>query len=173
MTINRIIYTLFLGILVALFVGLGIAAFYPSPVAPEYPRELEYPPVVSRSDQPAVPVATPETKEMAEMREAYQKQSDTYFKETMPQYNKRVSIAALVAAIIILVLSVSVIRRFDIISDGLLLGGVFTLVYSIIRGFMSDNNTVALFTVTTVGLVVAVVVGYLKFIHPEKEKSAK
>jgi hypothetical protein len=91
----------------------------------------------------------------------------------MPQYNKRVSIISLIAAIIILIVSVTAVRRFDVLSDGLLLGGVFTLIYSIIRGFMSDNNTVALFTVTAVGLIVAVVIGYLKFIHPEKQKTAK
>ena len=35
--ILKIIYTLFLALLVALFVGLGIDAFYPGPVMPEEP----------------------------------------------------------------------------------------------------------------------------------------
>ena len=37
----KIIYTLFLGLLVALFVGLGIDAFYPGPKAPDYPVMLD------------------------------------------------------------------------------------------------------------------------------------
>ncbi len=55
----------------------------------------------------------------------------------------------------------------SIISDGLLLGGVFTLGYSIIRGFAGDDDKFRFFVVI-VGLVVTVVLGDLKFIRDEE-----
>ncbi len=57
-----------------------------------------------------------------------------------------------------------------IISDGLLLGGVFTLGYSIILSFADDDDKFRFFVVI-VGLVVTVVLGYLKFIR-DQERAA-
>jgi hypothetical protein len=49
------------------------------------------------------------------------------------------------------------------IADGILLGGVFTTIYGIIRGLMSEDTKFR-FIIVTVGLIIALVLGYIKFI---------
>lgn len=160
----KFIYTLFLGILFALFVGLGIAAFYPAPAAPDFPED----PAAKSIDPSATYSPSPE---IIEKRNEYERQSQEYSKNIYPRYNRNVSIAAVIVAVLALIVSLLMQRKIDLISDGLLLGGVILLGYSIIRGFMASDNVLVLFLVTAVGLVAAVTVGYIKFVRAhEKSK---
>jgi hypothetical protein len=154
--IIKLIYTLFLAILVALFVGLGISAFYPAPKSPEYPIELqlaEKGPNCSLSE---------ETK-TAQIN--FDKETKIY-NEASNIYNRNVSIISLIAAIIILVLSLTLLAKINMIADGILLGGVFAAAYSIIRGVMSENTQFR-FLIVVIGLVIALTLGYIKFIRPK------
>lgn len=149
--IIKIIYTLFLGLLIALFVGLGIDAFYPGEKEPQYPIELE--------------TVGPQEKESAEqkvVRVEYEKQQRDW-QERSKGYNRNVSIISIIAAIIILVASLTFLEKIKMIADGILLGGVFTTAYSIIRGLMSEDSRFR-FLIVTVGLIIALVLGYIKFI---------
>lgn len=150
----KLIYTLFLALLVVLFVGLGIDAFYPGPEMPNYPIELEM----------AKPNC-PETAEMKTIREDYTQAQKIYMEELKP-YNRNVSIISLIAAIIILVLSLTLLAKINMIADGILLGGVFATAYSIIRGVMSENSQFR-FIIVVIGLVIALTLGYIKFIRPK------
>jgi len=156
--IIKIIYTIFLGILLALFVGLGIDAFYPGPREPEYPVELQV-------EKPTIQMDGED--ELKTVREDYTKKTNE-FREKSKIYNRNVSIISLMAAIVLLILSLTYLSKIQIIADGLLLGGVFTVIYSIIRGLMSENSQFR-FIVVTAGLVIALVLGYLKFIKKEKK----
>ncbi len=153
----KIMYTIFLGLLVALFVGLGIAAFYPAPKMPEYPVELQSAPTFNGTE----PEATRKT------RAEYDKQQKD-FEKAAAAYNRTVSIISIITAVIILVLSFVVAKNVALIADGLLLGGVLTLLYGIVRGFMGEDSMYR-FLATAIGLVIALIVGWQKF-HPEKEK---
>lgn len=160
----RAIYTLFIGILLALFVGLGIAAFYEKPKQPEY---LTTPPVT----KPIMPGSTDSAQlQMEEQKhqEEYNKQWKAY-QEKEQNYSKNVSIISLVAAIIILIISLTLFKNLLLISDGLLLGGVFTLMYSIVRGFETDNNKFR-FIIVSIGLIISLILGYIKFIKPASKK---
>lgn len=152
----KFIYTLFLAILVALFVGLGIDAFYQGPKAPEYPTELNY------AKEPGDFTLEQRTAEME-----YEKAMKNYMEESKP-YNRNVSVISLIAAILILILSLSFFTKIKMIADGILLGGVFTAMYSIIRGMESDSPQFR-FLIVIIGLAIALVLGYAKFIRP-KEK---
>jgi uncharacterized membrane protein len=152
----KIIYTLFLALIVALFVGLGIDAFYPGPKAPEYPIELEKPYETGHQET--------EQEEQARL-EYFEKQKQ--FQEESKVYNRNVSIIAIIFAIAILVVSLTFLAKIKMIADGILLGGVFTTVYAIIRGLMSEDSKFR-FLVVTVGLVIALFLGYLKFVKNKK-----
>jgi len=155
----KFIYTLFLALLVALFVGLGISAFYPGPKEPDYPIALE-------AEKPGCE----DTAELKTIREKYNLEQRE-FERSLKNYSKNVSIIALCAAILILVASLALISKINMIADGVLLGGVFTATYSIVRGFMSENSKFR-FLVVTVGLLIAFILGYIKFIQPiEKKKN--
>jgi len=89
------------------------------------------------------------------------------FTEENKIYSRNVSIISLIAAIIILILSLTLLNKIEMIADGLLLGGVFTTLYSIMRGLMSENSQFRFFIVT-IGLIIAFVLGYIKFIREKK-----
>lgn len=153
----KLVYTLFIGILLATFVGVGIAAFYEAPKHPEYPIELETAPRPING-------TVEETPEQRQKREQYL-QASKDFRMQEEQYNKNVSIIVLVSAIVLLVLSLTFFKKLAVIADGLLLGASLTLIYSIIRGFMGGDN-IFRFLVVTVGLVIALFLGYWKFVKP-------
>jgi len=149
------IYTIFLALLIALFVGLGIDTFYPGPKAPQYPIELDQ-----------VKPGCEETIEQQTLRKEFN-QAQSQFLEEFKPYSRNVSIISLVASIIVLVLSLTLLVKIKMIADGILLGGVFVTAYSIIRGFMSESSEFR-FLIITIGLIIALTLGYIKFIRPRK-----
>ena len=60
-------------------------------------------------------------------------------------------------------------KHLLVIADGAMIGGIFTLLYSIIRGFQADDAQFR-FVLVTVGLIIALVLGYLKFIRPDGKR---
>jgi hypothetical protein len=150
--ILKLVYTFFIGILVAIFVGVGIATFYPAPPAPQWPIELN-----TLSKQPSV--------EEEQVQKAYDKKMQAYQEESKP-YNQNVSIITLFASVILLSLSIALEKKIKIIADGIMLGGLFTLLYSIGRGFASEN-TKYVFIAVTIGLAVALYLGYHKFVKTD------
>ncbi len=151
--ILKIIYTVFLALMVALFVGLGIDVFFPGPSEPEYPLELE------KFD--------PSSREATDLRVEFEKKQ-RQFEKDFKAYNRKVSIISLTAAILILISSLTFLSKTRIIAEGVLLGGVFVTCYAIIRGMMTDDSRFR-FLVVTFGLLIAMILGYLKFIKPKQE----
>lgn len=149
------IYTIFLALLIALFVGLGIDTFYPGPESPQYPIELD-----------EERVGCEKTVEQQTLRKEFNQDQNQFLEEFKP-YSRNVSIISLVASIIILILSLTLLAKIKMIADGILLGGIFVTAYSIIRGFMSDSSEFR-FLIITIGLIIALVLGYIKFIRPKK-----
>lgn len=153
-----VLYKLFLAVMISLFIGFGISVFYPAPKAPEYPSALEKTgPSDLTEDQKK------EEREFAQRMDDYQKK--------FQDYNKNVSVIIIALSVLLLVISLSMLLSVDIFGDGVLLAGVFTLLYGMIRGIMSNNNQFQ-FIVVTIGLVLALVLGYYKFIRSDK-KTAK
>lgn len=153
----KLIYTLFLALLVALFVGLGIDAFYPGPKAPDYPIILD-----------TAKPGCEEDMEIKSVREKFSRETAEYNQQSKP-YNRNVSIISLAFAVIILIVSLTFLSKIKMIADGVLLGGVFTTAYSIIQGLMSQDSKFR-FIVVTSGLIIALVLGYIKFIRPKKNE---
>jgi len=153
----KIVYTFFIGVLLAIFVGVGIAAFYPEPKHPETPTLLRlYKLPTDPSRDPAI------SAQLQKEQEAFDEVSKTY-EEKMEKYNRNVSIIALVAAILILIISLMLFRKLLVIADGLLLGGVVTLLYSVVRVFGSGDDKLR-FLIVSVGLGISLILGYLKFV---------
>lgn len=160
--IVRWLYSIFLAALLVTFVGVGIAAFYKGPKPPEYPIAVK-----SLESQP---VTSPSAQTIAQNQEYDKKQKEYIDKNE--KYNKNVSTIAIVSALIILVTSISLAGKILYLSDGLLLGGVLTLGYAIIRGFGSGDEMFR-FVVVTIGLIVVVFFGYWKFVRNFKPSSKK
>lgn len=144
----KVIYVLFLGLILTIAVGVGIAAFYPEPEAPSYPNTTGQ----SSAEQQAA-------------QQKYDEQLSEH-SESMSQYNRNVSLIVLGFALVFLILGLTLQAKADVLADGLLLGGLLTLLYSVIRGFNTDDTKYT-FVLVTVGLGVALVLGYLKFVRPQ------
>jgi hypothetical protein len=158
----KVIYAFFVGLLLAVFVGVGVSAFYPSPEPPKHPELLQ----TYGKDVP------PEQNEaQADAQRQYDREYEAY-REVSARYNRNVSIAVLIAAILFVSFSLVFARKIQVIADGILLGGIFTLLYSIGRSFEADDTKYT-FVVVSIGLVVALFLGYLRFIKPQEESEAK
>lgn len=153
----KVIYTFLVGIFVAVFVGVGIAAFYPEPKSPEYPSIMKYGCVDINKENGLTAEDKAKIEKYDQEQKDYQAQSQ--------KYNRNVSVMALVASIIIVIASLTLFKKILFIADGVLLGGVLTLLYSVIRGFGTEDNMFR-FIVVSIGLFVSLFLGYVKFIHP-------
>lgn len=151
-----VVYKVFVGLLLAAFVGVGIAAFAPEPRFPE----------------PPIPMMRPGA--AAELSPETQRELDEYqrvsreFRVELGVYNRNVSALSAAAAIVMLALSLTMLRRIDLFSDGFLLGGILTFGYSILRGFVAEDNMFR-FVVVSIGLLIALGLGYVRFIRPAGE----
>jgi hypothetical protein len=157
----KYLYTIFIAILFTLFVGVGISAFYTAPKAPEYPTPLSYP-------QSPDKMTASNSALIQRDQEKYDKAFKQYTKDSQI-YQRNVSITALIAAIIMVVLGLTLFSQLTIIPDSLLLGGMFTLIYSIVRGFASEDEKFR-FIVISVSLLIVLFLTYKKFITSPGKK---
>lgn len=149
----RTVYTFFTGVLIATFIGVGVAAFYPAPTPPEYPTEIEY-------RDPA----KEETSEQRELRKAHDAALKAH-QEAYQAYARNASMIVLGCAVALVALGIIFASRLQILADGTLLGGLLSLLYSVILGFATQDNRYR-FIVVAAGLMVALVLGYLYFVRP-------
>lgn len=158
----KLVYTFFLGILLAFFIGIGVNTFYAPPKAPEFPVALN---TYGKESQL--------TTEQIAIEKEYNQKSEQHNKDLKP-YNRNVSIIVLAAAVILLVISILYENRIRIMADGVMLGGLFTLLYSLGRGVASEDSKYV-FAVVSIGLAVVLYLGYHRFVreHPSTAKPSK
>lgn len=152
-TVFKLIYTFILGVVFALFLGVGVAAFY------EPPKEPEYPMVTSVYKQSTVPTA--ESKSDVDKQQQFEKDMRAY-QEFRQGYERNVSVILLILAIITIAIGLVFSRQIGFLSDGILLGGLFTLVHALIRGFAAEDSKY-LFAAASVAVVVVLYLGYRRF----------
>ena len=160
--VMKLIYTFLIGIFMAVFVGVGVAAFYPEPKYPQPPLAMKF----SSPDAYQTDDSTDSAKWRAEMEE-FDKQEKKYQTESQ-EYCRNVSIVVIAIAIAIVVVSLTVFQKILIIADGLLLGGLLTLIYGVMRGFGAEDNMFR-FVVVSIGLFISLFLGYWKFSQPVKK----
>ena len=145
----KIIFTLFIGVMVALFVGLGIEAFYPSPVYPDIVWE----------------------ENMTDEQTAAIQAAEAAYQEAVRVRNQIVSIVVTAIAVLIMVASMFLEKRNLTLTNGLLLGGLFSLIYGSTVGFSAGSAMVTFITVG-VGLAAVIVVGIRRFSPTREAKEA-
>jgi len=155
------LYTVFLGVLIALFVGVGISTFYTGPEEVTYPTESAE---IAPSGQ---------TQKERDIQARYDRDYEAYNNE-YEDYSRNVSIVALITAVLLIVIGIVFEVRLASLASGILLGGIFTLLYSIGRGFAAEDSRYV-FMVLTASLVIVFYLGYRRFIvvAPSKNKSKK
>ena len=151
------LYIVFLGILIAVFVGVGINTFYESP---KYPMSTAQ--YMTKQEN----LALDEEARVQEMQEseAYQKKRITY--------ERNVSIILISFAVLLVAGSIALENKETILGNGIMLGGLFTLIHSIIRASES-NNSKYMFATTTIGLAIVVYIGYRYFSVKKTQETSR
>ncbi len=127
-----------LQLIYSFFLGLAVVGFVGIGLDTFYPNP-EYPQGGYSGHSPA--------------EEAYQQAYESWSLIT--------SIILLVVATVILVVGLALGERLVVLANGLLLGGLFTMVYAVGRSIGTDS--VLRFVVITVALLVTIGVGWFKF----------
>lgn len=158
-TLLRFLFIIFIGILTALFVGVAIDTFYAPPKSPEYKCGMMKP-VISdiRKDGPT-------KAELDEMEKCNLEMNDLSerYRETRKIYSRNVAAMAIIAAAIIVLAGLFFFYKMEILADGLLLGGIGSLVYGLINSFQSDQSMVR-FISASASLAIVIAAGYFRFI---------
>ena len=158
------IFSFFLGLMVLAFIGVGVNTFYPSPTSQNEKAQL----AISRQidsinaanqNKSLDASAQAQIKQLQDQQNALQDKIDAAMKD----WARNTSIVLVLFAT--LVMGVSLVRsdQLRVLSNGLLLGGLFTMLYGTGWVIFSGNST-ARFVVIAFALLVAIGLGYVKFV---------
>jgi len=159
------IFSFFLGLMVLAFIGVGVNTFYPSPTSQNekaqtaISRQID---AINAANQNKSLDATAQAqiKKLQDQQNALQDKIDAAMKD----WARNTSIVLVLFAT--LVMGVSLVRseQLRVLSNGLLLGGLFTMLYGTGWVIFSGNST-ARFVVIAFALLVAMGLGYVKFVR--------
>lgn len=161
----QLIFSFFLGILLVVFVGVGVWTFYPEPYRSTAPEQKELDRLYRElSDIEGKEAPTPSERaeierlrtRMDEINQAMQKQRDRWAVNT--------SIILLGFATLLMAISLLLPEHMKVFSNGILLGGVFTVLYGTGWSFAGQEAR-ARFYVVLAALVLSLAFGYLRFIR--------
>lgn len=164
------IFSFFLGLMVVAFIGVGVNTFYPSP-SERYQEQLQ-----SLYDQQntlgaggKVPTSAEETQSIAIQKQINDLQAKQRLEEQPWSLNTSITLVLFAT----LVMGVSLVRseQLRVLSNGLLLGGLFTMIYGM-GWTIASNTSSARFFVVLFALAVTIALGYLKFVRLREAAAA-
>jgi hypothetical protein len=166
------IFSFFLGLMVVAFIGVGVNTFYPSPTETyqkqqqEISRKME---ALNIKTAPGGSVSATDQAQLAVLQKQSNELQDKIDAE-MKVWARNTSIVLVLFATLVMGVSLMLSEQLRVISNGLLLGGLFTMVYG--AGWVIfSGNSVARFAVILFALVVAIGLGYLKFVRGRGEQT--
>jgi hypothetical protein len=138
-----VIYTLLLGLLCAGFIECAIYAFFPSPQRPSFVDHA------AASDSPVEALR--------------QEKENQLYSELAEKHSIKHYVMSLLGSSLQAVIALQFHSMLGVLSDGVLLGAVFTLGTGTVFGITGGGRT-AKFAVVTASLVVALGLGWLEFL---------
>jgi hypothetical protein len=164
------IFSFFLGLMVVAFIGVGVNTFYPSP-AEKYMKPRQE---LSQRQESLGRKAAPGTYTATERAQldsltAEQNALNDKVQALAKDWARVTSIILVLFATLTLAVSLVLNEQLRVISNGLLLGGLFTMVYGV-GWVIFSGNSVARFWVILFALIVAIGLGYAKFVRGRRQK---
>jgi type VI protein secretion system component VasK len=163
----RIIFSFFLGLMLTAVFGVGVYTFYPPPEEFNTQiRELNRREEMIRDSRPADQLTEADR---AQIREVTQERYDLQdaLREAERPWGRTTSILLMIAATLCMAVSLIRADQLPVISNGLLLGGVFTMLYGLGWIIATDTST-ARFVVMAIALVVTLALAYIRFVRSGK-----
>ena len=167
----QIIFSIFLGLMVAAFIGVGVYTFYPPPET-KYEDQLQE---LYRDQEDLQSFKDPAKLTAAERAQLREVQDKIRALEDKHEAEREIwgrNTSIILIAFATLVMSISLIRadQLPVISNGLLLGGVFTMIYGV-GWIIATGTSYARFAVMTVALVITLALGYVRFVRVKQAKA--
>lgn len=162
----QVIFTFFLGLLMTVFIGVGLNTFYPQP-----PQQEQLQRLYRQQSEIGEPKAAGPNAEQEKLQKRINDLQDES-ERAMKLWARNNSIILLVLATVVMAASLLLSERLQVISNGLLLGSLFTIVYGTGWSFAGGDSKVR-FAVATVALALTLFVGWWKFVRPSGDEASE
>lgn len=163
----EIVFMIFLGVLVAAFVGVGVHTFYAPPY--DYREEIDQTYENRREILDGRALTDLPDEERARIRELDEERSSllSAHRTDYGKWRHTTSIVLIVLATLTMALSLVRADKLPVISSGMLLGGLFTMLYGV-GWTVTTGSAISRFIIISIALAIALVMGYVRFVgrHP-------
>lgn len=161
------IFGFFLGLMVTSFIGVGVYTFYPPPDRPLRDTITS----LNRQQQEIRATKAPNDLSPADRENIQELQRQIDHAQDQSRgageaWGRRTSIILIALATVAMAVSLLRAVQLPVISNGLLLGGVFTMVYGVGWIIATDSSTVRFF-VMTAALAITLGLGYVRFVRQQ------
>jgi len=164
----RTIFSFFLGLMLVAFAGVGVYTFYPPPEEFDTQiRELNRREEVIRDSRPPDQLTEADRAQIREVNQERYALQDAR-REAQRPWGRTTSIILMVTATLAMAVSLIQAGQMPVISNGLLLGGVFTMLYGV-GWIIATDVSKARFVVMAIALVITLTLGYLRFVRSGRE----
>lgn len=169
----QVIFSFFLGLMVTAFIGVGVYTFY-APPEQAIQEQLQK---LYRQQEDIQNFKDPSKlndADKAELKKIQGQIRDLEDRSRKGQENWARNSSIILVTFATLVMSISLIRadQLRVISNGLLLGGIFTMLYGV-GWIIASRSSQGRFWVITAALAITVGLGYLKFVRDRAAKTAE
>ena len=163
----RTIFSIFLGLMLTVFFGIGVYTFHPPPTQfKDQIKELNKREQIIRTTKIPGELTIEDRDQLQEIALKRSELIDAEAELRKP-WCLSTSIVLIIFSTLTLVVSLVKAVQLQVISNGLLLGGVFTMLYG--SGWIAFTGTSTLrFLVMTAALMVTLVLGYVRFVRKGK-----
>lgn len=162
------IFSVFLGLMVTTFFGVGVYTFYPprSTEVDAQIRDLDRQEQAIRNSKAPDELTAADRAQIQDLTDQRNELTDAT-QESQRSWGRTTSI--ILIALATLIMGVSLVRadHLPVISNGLLLGGVFTMLYGV-GWIVATDTSMARFFVMTVALAITLALGYVRFVRRQK-----
>ena len=167
----RTIFSFFLALMVAAFVGVGVYTFHGPPRdLEEQLQELNRRDVSLRVTGPEHQLTEEESAELEELRAERDELQDRA-EDARERWGRSTSIILTTLATLIMVVSLVRADQLPVLSNGLLLGGLFTMLYGV-GWIIATDSSIVRFLVMTVALAITIGLGYVRFVRQRGQAAA-
>lgn len=160
----RTIFSFFLGLMLTAFVGVGVYTFHPPPEQfNDQIRDLTRREQAIRNSRSPNELTSADREQIQEIHRQRNELIDAAAAARIP-WGRSTSVILIVFATLAMAVSLVRADQLPVISNGLLLGGVFTMLYGV-GWIIATDTSITRFLVMTVALVITLGLGYVRFVR--------
>jgi hypothetical protein len=161
----QLIFAFFLGLMVTAFIGIGVYTFHgpPGDPADDPARELRDRQQVIRDGRGVDGLSSEQQAEYEQLNEEIRR-AESLAREAEEAWARSTSIILIILATVVMGISLVRADELPVINNGLLLGGVFTMLYG--TGWtLASGDSMLRFWVMLFALMITLGLGYLRFVR--------